>query len=158
MCEAGCPRPSASLFTYIDDDFPFVVSNHNTQVLHSELESHGRVGVFQASHAEEDPKSNFEARGLEWLPGGVVAVRTIEVVQAPGAEFKVSSKAEYPEWATVRPPAPFSGTATYRKIETTSSSVSGTLSGSLSAHIFGIKVRLAGARAKPLLANFNPGL
>jgi hypothetical protein len=156
-CEAGCLGSHPSLFAYIENDVPFVVSNHNTQVLHSELKSHGRVGIFQAAHRKEDPRSNFTARGLEWLPGNVAAVRTIEVVGAAGAEFKFSSKAEHPGWATVRPPGPFSGRATYRKVATIRSPASGKLTGSLAVDIFGVKVRLAGARAKALLGNFNPG-
>jgi hypothetical protein len=156
-CEAGCLGPHPSLFAYIENDVPFVDSNHNTQVLHSELKSHGRVGVFQAAHWLDDPRSNFAARGLEWLAGNVAAIRTIEVAGAAGSEFKSSSKAEHPRWATVRPPGPFSGRATYRKVATIRSPASGKLTGSLAVDIFGVKVRLAGARAKALLGNFNPG-
>jgi hypothetical protein len=81
----------------------------------------------------------------------------LEAVEKMGVGFKVASKAEHPEWATVRPPAPFHGSVVYRNAGDIRSPVSGTLTGSLSVDLFGVKVPLAGPRAKAALANVNPG-
>jgi hypothetical protein len=160
ICEGGCPRPNASLFEYTDDHYPFVFSNENSQVLSSELRLPGRTGVFQATHGKESSAAAFKARGVEWAGavGEVAVTRTIEMAPVAGSDFKVSSKIERPEWATVRPPAPFFGRATYRKIGTVRTPASSRLTGSLSADIFGVKVRLAGAAATASLVNLNPGL
>ncbi len=64
--------------------------------------------------------------------------------------------AEHPKSATVKPPAPFSGSAVYRSTGSIRSPTSGKLTGSLSVDIFGVKVRLAGPRAKASLINFHP--
>ena len=93
---------------------------------------------------------------LEWLPGDVAVLRTLEVVGAPGSDFDVSSNAEHPKSATVKPPAPFSGSATYRSTGSIRSATIGKLTGPLSVDIFGVKVRLAGARAKASLINLRP--
>lgn len=155
-CPAGCRGPNPSLFDYIN--FPIVFSNDNTQILYSEQSLGGRLTRFQATHAEGVQESAFEAHALEWLPGGVAVLRTIEVVGAPNSDYKVSSTAEHPKSATVRPPAPFSGSAVYRSAGNIRSPMSGKLTGTLSVDIFGVTVRLAGARAKASLINLSPGL
>lgn len=70
----------------------------------------------------------------------------------------MSSTAEHPKSATVKPPAPFSGSATYRSTGSIRSATIGKLTGPLSVDIFGVRVRLAGPSAKASLINFSPGL
>jgi hypothetical protein len=155
-CLDLCQTPNPTLFEYIT--FPLSYSNNNTDVLSSEGSMDGRVTHFQASHGTHSRASMFKVQALEWLPRHVAVVRTLEAVEKTGVGFKVASKVEHPEWATVRPPAPFSGSAVYRNAGDIRSPVSGTLTGSLSVDLFGVKVRLAGPQAKAALANVNPGL
>jgi hypothetical protein len=154
-CLDLCQTPNPTLFEYIT--FPLSYSNENTDVLFSEGSMVGRVTHLQASHRTHSRASTFKVQALEWLPRHVAVVRTLEAVEKTSAGFKVSSKVEHPEWATVKPPAPFSGSAVYRNAGSIRSPVSGTLTGSLSVDLFGVKVRLAGPRAKAALANINPG-
>jgi hypothetical protein len=154
-CPAGCPGPNPSLFDYINHPISFFGSD--TQVLYSEQSVAGRETRLQATHAEGVRASAFEAHVLEWLPGGVAVLRVLEVVDAPGSDFDVSSTAEHPKSATVKPPAPFSGSATYRSTGSIRSATTGKLTGSLSVDISGVKVRLAGARSKASLINLTPG-
>jgi hypothetical protein len=154
-CLDLCQTPKPTLFEYIT--FPLSYSNNNTDVLFSEGSMAGRVTHFQASRRTHSRASTFKVQALEWLPHHVAAVRTLEAVEKTGVGFKVASKAEHPEWATVRPPAPFHGSAVYRNAGSIRSPVSGTLTGSLSVDLFGVKVRLAGPRANAALANINPG-
>jgi hypothetical protein len=154
-CLDLCQTPKPTLFEYIT--FPLSYSNQNTQVLFSEGSMDGRVTRFQASHEKGSRGSTFKVQALEWLPRHVAVVRTLEAVEKTGVGFKVASKVEHPNWATVRPQAPFHGSAVYRNAGSIRSPVSGTLTGSLSVDLFGVKVRLAGPRAKAALANVNPG-
>jgi hypothetical protein len=154
-CLDLCQTPKPTLFEYITS--PLTYSNHNTQVLSSEMSMGSRVTHFQASHGLHSRASLFKVQALEWLPRHVAVVRTLEAVERTGVGFRVSSKAEHPEWATVRPAAPFHGSAVYRNAGDIRSPVSGSLTGSLSVDLFGVKVRLAGPRANAALANVNPG-
>jgi hypothetical protein len=146
--------PGSDLFSYLPSTAVF--SNQNSQVLTSQLRSAGRLSFFVARLAPEDPRAGFAVETLEWLPGRVAVRRDLEVVPAPGTTFEVSSKAEHPKSATVKPPAPFSGSAVYRRMGSIRSP-RGKLTGSLAADIWGVKVRLAGAKAKSFLINLHPG-
>ena len=149
LCEEGTPeieRPS--LFSYLEADLGF--SSQNTSVLYSKLSSPGRVTNFVALHRESEGKVEFEAQSLEWLPNRVASDRTLDVGGAPGPDFKVSSKAEHPASARVRPPAPFSGSGHYSRVR-------GKLTGTLSVDILGKRVPLAGERSKAGLFNFQTG-
>jgi hypothetical protein len=149
-------RTGAGLFDYLEA--PHKVSGADTATLSTEVTAHGRVARFEATHHAAGNRSTFRAQTMERLPGPVAVERAVEVTGVPGHDFKVSSKAEHPKSATVRPPAPFSGSAVYRSAGSIRSAAPGKLTGSLSADIFGVKVRLAGARTKASLINFNPGL
>ncbi len=119
-------------------------------------ESRTGAGFFDSHHAAGN-LSTFRAEALERLAGPVAVDRVIEVTGAPSHDFKVGSKAEHPKSAIVRPPMPFAGSAAYRSTGSIGSSASGKMTGSLSVDLFGVKVRLAGARAKASLINLNPG-
>jgi hypothetical protein len=151
-----CRGSRPTLFEYVYN--PFNASNFNTQILTSERETRGRTSLFQATHYVRGTFSTFKAQTLEWLPGEVAVARTLEVEKAPGGDFKVSSKAERPKSATLRPPSPFSGSAHYEGVGSIRAPASGKLTGSLSADIYGVKARLAGPGTKASLFNFNPGL
>jgi hypothetical protein len=152
----GCRGAHPGLFQYIADPLEF--SNFNSQILFSEVRSEERVSGFQAANYRLDPGAGFKAQTIEWLPGHVAVSRTIEIEKSAEAGFKVSSNAEHPKSATVRPPAPFSGSAVYRRSGSIRSPGSGKLTGSLSADIFGVDVPLTGPKAKASLINFSPGL
>jgi hypothetical protein len=154
-CPGDCRGPNPSLFDYIFRSLTF--SNQNTQVLNSRLNVGGRLTYFQAAHGQDAKASVFKAQSLEWLPRDVAAVRTVEIVQRGEANFKVNSRSEFPRWATVRPPAPFSGSAVYRTYGNPRSPSWGKLTGSLSVEIFGVKVPLVGPRATSSLINLHPG-
>lgn len=156
-CPAGCPNPNPSLFDYINVPIEFFGSDMD--VLYAEETVSGRATRFQASNAEGGGEPTFDAHVLEWLRGGVAVVRMIEVVAAQPSAFAVNSTAERPKFATVRPPAPFSGSAVYRGAGAGSLRAPsiGKLTGPLSVDIFGVKARLAGPRAKASMLNLSPG-
>lgn len=148
-CEPPAPEePKADLFSYLESDAIF--SNHSTAVLGAELSTPGRLAHFYAVHALDESKVEFEALTREWLPGRVASERRLDLPGITDADFEVSSKAEHPASATVRPPAPFSGRAFYSKAR-------GNLTGSLSVDLLGKRVRLAGRDSKAGVFNFNPG-
>jgi hypothetical protein len=151
-----CRTSHPDLFEYVYD--PLSASNFNTQILTSEKATRGRTSLFQATHYVRGTASTFKAQTFEWLHHEVAVARTLEVSRAPGEDFKVSSKAERPKSATLRPPAPFSGGAHFERAGSIRSPASGKLTGSLAVDIYGVKVRLAGGRVKASLFNFNPGL
>jgi hypothetical protein len=152
----GCHKVHPDLFEYIADPFHF--SNSNVGILFSELRSEGRASSFQATNFRYGAGAGFQAQTLEWLPGHVAVNRTVELEKTFGAAFKVGSKAEHPKSATVRPPAPFSGSAVYHSGGSVRSPAGGKLTGSLSVDLFGVKVPLAGPSAKASLINFSPDL
>jgi hypothetical protein len=154
-CPDGCRRSEPSLFEYIYNPFGFF--GDSTQILYSEQSQDGRVIRFQATHSVDGRLTDFDVKALEWLPGPVAVVRGIELGRAAGSSFKVSSKAEHPKAAKIRPPTPFSGSANYRSAGGIRSTASGKLTGSLSVDIYGVKVRIAGPRTTASLFNLNPG-
>jgi hypothetical protein len=150
-----CRKAHPGLFEYIADPLHF--SSSNVGILSSELRSEGRASSFQATDFRDGPGAGFQAQTVEWLPGHVAVNRMVELEKTFGAAFKVGSKAEHPKSATVRPPAPFSGSAVYRSGGSIRSPAGGKLTGSLSVDLFGVKVPLAGPSAKASLINFSPG-
>jgi hypothetical protein len=155
-CPDGCQGSPPSLFDYIN--FPITFFGSDTQILYSEGSPGRRLTRFQATHVEGAQVSNFVAHVLEWLPGGVAVLRMIEISGVPSSDYKVSSTAEHPKSATLRPPAPFSGSALYRSSGSIRSPMSGRLTGSLAVDILGVNVRLALAGSKASLINIEPGL
>jgi hypothetical protein len=152
----GCRGAHPGLFQYIADPLEF--SNFNRQILFSAVRSEDRVSGFQAANYRLDPGAGFKAQTIEWLPGHVAVSRTIEIEKSAAAGFKVSSKAEHPKSATVTPPAPFSGSAVYRRSGSIRSPGRGKLTGSLSADIYGVEVPLTGPDERVSLINLSPGL
>jgi hypothetical protein len=150
-----CPASPSSLFGYVYA--PLMASNFNTQILTSERAGGQRTSLFQATHYMRGVGSTFKAQVFEWLSGNVAVARTLELARTFGADFKVSSKAERPKSATVRPSAPFSGSAHFERVGSIRSATHGKFTGSLAVDIFGVKARLAGGRATASLFNFNPG-
>jgi hypothetical protein len=156
LCPEGCRRSDPDLFEYIS--FLPETTGQTSQVLYSEGRFGRRVNRFMATHTIPGRQATWEGQTLEWLPGRVAVIRSIELEKSAAAGFKVSSNVEHPKRATVRPPGPFSGSAVYRRSGGIRSPRSGELVGSLSVDLFGIKVPLAGPRAKASLINFLPGL
>jgi hypothetical protein len=89
----------------------------------------------------------FTALDYEWLAGGVACERWAQLSGAPrGDLFEIAPGAAYPPSATLKPPAPFSGEATYSR-------KGHTFLGDLGVHMLGRTVRLAGSGAAAFLAN-----
>jgi hypothetical protein len=156
LCPEGCQSSDPDLFEYIS--FLPETTSQTSQVLYSEGMFGDRVSRFMATHTIPGRQATWEGQTLEWLPGRVAVIRSIELEESAAAGFKVSSNAEHPKGATVRPPGPFSGSAVYRRSGDIRSPWSGELIGSLSVDLFGVKVPLAGHSAKASLINFLPGL
>jgi hypothetical protein len=156
LCPEGCRSSDPDLFEYIS--FLPGITGQTSQVLYSEGIFGDRVNRFMATHTVPGRQSTWEGQTLEWLPGRVAVIRSIDLEESAAGAFKVSSNSEHPKRATVRPPGPFSGSAVYRRSGGISSPGSGELIGSLSVDLFGIKVPLAGPGAKASLINFLPGL
>jgi hypothetical protein len=153
-CQSGHP----GLFQYITE--PLEPSFLNSQVLLSTTRTGSRMTSFLAAHYRRGYGSGteFEAETFERLPTRVAVTRTIAISEAAAAGLKVASTSEHPESATVKPPAPFSGSAVYRSAGSIRSPASGELAGSLSVDLFGVKVTVAGARSRASLINLTPGL
>jgi len=133
-----------------------VLDGVQTDTLSSKVTAPGRSASFEAINRLGRSGLTFRAEAMERL-GSVAIARAVEVTGVPGHDFAAASKAEHPSLATVRPPAPFSGSAVYQSAGSIRSAASGKLTGSLSVDLFGVKVSLAGRRAKASLINLNPG-
>jgi hypothetical protein len=133
-----------------------VLDGVQTDALSSKITAPGRVASFEAINRLGRDRATVRAEAMERL-GPIAIARAVEVTGVPGRAIEAGSKAEHPKSATVTPPAPFSGSAVYRSAGSIRSAASGKMTGSLSVDLFGVKVRLAGPRAKASLINFNPG-
>ena len=90
----------------------------------------------------------FIARADEYLGDGVVCERWAKRSGIQRRDqFEIAPGSRRPPGATVKPPAPFSGEATYSR-------QGQTLRGDLSVHLLGRTVRLAGANAEASVSNF----
>jgi hypothetical protein len=89
----------------------------------------------------------FNARTDEYLGHGVVCERWANRSGIPRRDqFEIAPGSHRPPGATVKPPAPFSGEATYSR-------QGHTFLGDLSVHLLGLTVRLAGATAEASVTN-----
>ena len=139
-CATGRPATRLrhpSLFAYFLSELHF--SGSAAQILDSEVRLPGRHTSFLGRGVGE-PVSGFAVETVEWLPRHVAARRRVEVAKASGRDFVASSKAKYPESAKVRPPRPFSGSATFQR-RGVHAKGRGVLTGPLYADIYGVKVR-----------------
>jgi hypothetical protein len=89
----------------------------------------------------------FLAYAGEYLGDGVVCERWAKRSGIPRrAQFEIAPGATHPPSATIKPPAPFSGEATY-------SHKDGSFLGDLEVHLLGRTVRLAGPTAEAFVSN-----
>lgn len=128
------------LFGYIESPAG-TFSNRDGTILAAGTRSEHRVTQFFALHHLFEQSSTFKAATLEWLPGEIAATRWAEVWRVAVETFTLTPPEEHPASAAVRPPAPFSGEATYSR-------ASHHLEGDLSVSFPGLKLPLASPTSK----------
>jgi hypothetical protein len=148
----GVPKPPKSAFGYFAEDGPFFVrgSNGPTSFLEAiDARGHDTGVEFSAEVDGRGPEETvgFVAIDFEWLHGGIAVKRWIQRRGLPrGDLFEIAPGGRRPPSATIRPPAPFSGEATYSR-------KGNTFLGDLSVHLLGRTVRIAGGHTEAFLAN-----
>jgi len=115
----------------------------------SDPRGHGTGVLFIAGIYGRGPEEDidFAVYDYEWLGGGVAAMRWASREGVPrGDLFEIAPGGQRPASATIRPPAPFSGEATYSRKDRS-------LTGNLSVHLLGRAVRIAGKSTGAFLSN-----
>jgi hypothetical protein len=107
------PGNLSGLFSYIEA--PLTLSSSDASFLQFSLVTRSRVTEVLALHHLFEESSTFEARDLEWLPGGVATTRWVEVSRVAESSFAVDESERHPRSATLAPPFPFHGEATYTR-------------------------------------------
>lgn len=123
-------------------------SNGDGTRLSSSMAGAGRVTEFVALHHLFEHSSTFEAAALEWLPGDVAATRWVEASRVAWSNFTIGQPDLHPQTATVDPPPPFSGEATYSRDTRT-------LTGDLTASFPGLELPLAGDQSEASICVFT---
>lgn len=111
---------------------------------------HGTGVIFTAEVYGRGPEETlgFTVSDYEWLHGGMAAMRWASLEGVPREDrLEIAPGGRSPAGATVHPPAPFSGEATYSR-------KGGKLLGELSVHLPGRTVRIAGPGAEASLSNY----
>jgi hypothetical protein len=148
----GVPKPPKSAFGYSAEDGPLFAGGSNGPASFLEAidaRGHDTGVVFSAEVVGRGPEETvgFVAIDFEWLHGGIAVKRWIQRRGLPrGDLFEIASGGRRPPSATIRPPAPFSGEATYSR-------KGDTFLGDLSVHLLGKTVRIAGGNTRAALAN-----
>jgi hypothetical protein len=128
------------LFGYIESSAG-AFSNRDGTILAARTREDRRIIEFFALHHLFEQSSSFKAATLEWLPGEIAAMRWAEVWRVAVETFTVTPPEEHPASAVVRPPAPFSGEATYSR-------ASHSLEGNLRVAFPGLELPLASPPAE----------
>jgi hypothetical protein len=101
------------LFGYIAPPLDF--SSENSTFLFAHVKTVHRVLDFQALHYLREQSTTFRAAALEWLPEELAMTRWVETSRVAENLFQVNEAERHPGIATVAPPLPFHGEATYRR-------------------------------------------
>lgn len=153
-CEAagsgGAPE-SRQLFDYFDGFGPLLLGGGERPIseLRAVLPGRRRTTelIAEIRFPGPDEAVGFIAFDYERLGGGVLCKRWADRRGMPRRDrFDIAPGAARPPAATVRPPRPFSGEATYSR-------QGRTFLGDLSVHMLGRTVRLAGKGAEALVEN-----
>lgn len=137
----------SGLFGYIAP--PLDISSENSTFLFAHRKTRRRVVDFQALHYLREPSTTFRAAALEWLPEGVATTRWVEVSRVAASAFQVEEGERHPRTASVSPPLPFSGEATYLR-------GSSQFRGNLRVAFLGENLRLASRDAEAELCRGTP--
>jgi len=135
------------LFGYIAPLVGF--SSRNSTFLFAHVKTKHRVFNFQALHYLREQSTTFTASVLEWLPGEVATTRWVEASRVAASDFQVDETERHPRTATVAPPWPFRGEATYRR-------EAQRLSGDLRVSFLGENLRITGHGADAELCRATP--
>jgi hypothetical protein len=135
------------LFGYIAP--PLDISNQNSTFLFAHVKTRRRVVDFQALHYLREQSATFRAAALEWLPEGVAATRWVEVSRVASSTFQVEEAERHPRTASVSPPLPFHGEATYLRENRQ-------LRGNLRVSFLGENLRLASRDVEAELCRSTP--
>jgi hypothetical protein len=145
-------KPPKTAFGYLSGYGPELVGGGDgpTSFLQAVNTRGGAAGVvFTAEVDGRGPEETtaFTVSDYEWLDGGIAVERWASRRGVPrGDLFEIAPGGRRPPTATIRPPAPFSGEATYSR-------EGNTLLGDLSVHLLGKTVRIAGSHTEAALAN-----
>ncbi|HET7589975.1 MAG TPA: hypothetical protein VFK14_07290 [Solirubrobacterales bacterium] len=135
------------LFGYVPP--PLDISSENSTFLFAHLKTRRRVLYFQALHYLREQSTTFRAAALEWLPEDVATTRWVEASRVAASTFQVDEAERHPRVATLAPPLPFHGEATYLRERRQ-------LRGNLRASFLGENLRLTGHGADAELCRATP--
>jgi hypothetical protein len=146
------PKPK-TLFGYLDEFGPGFSggSDGPFSVLDARIPGRKRSAELLALVYGRGPEESvvFTARADEYLGAGVVCERWAKRSGIPRRDqFEIAPGSRRPPSATLKPPAPFSGEATYSR-------QGQTFLGDLEVHLLGRTVRLAGGSAEASVTNTN---
>lgn len=156
-CEEGAPgvpKPPESAFGYIAEYGPVISGGSNgpfSFLQAVDVRGHGTGIEFTAEVDGRGPEETvgFTAIDFEWLRGGIAVKRWAQRRGVPRRDqFEIAPGGRRPASATISPPGPFSGEATYSR-------KGGTFLGDLSVHLLGRTVRIAGTKAEARVTNFE---
>jgi hypothetical protein len=149
--EATSEYKPKTLFGYLDEFGPGISggSNGPFSVLVARVPGRRRSTELLALVYGSGPEESltFYAHADEYLGDGVVCERWANRSGIPRRDqFEIAPGSHRPPAAAVKPPAPFSGEATYSR-------QGQTFRGDLSVHLLGRTVRLAGGNAEAFVTN-----
>ncbi len=129
----------------------FFATQGDIALLYVSRHGHGRYIGVTAGHAEESPPGAEVRIGIVESRGELAIGRYALVLRAPGT-LLTSLPGVHPATATLAPPAPFFGKATYQEEPTESRSWSGTLG----VNLPGLKLPLTGPGFHTRLCVLSP--
>jgi hypothetical protein len=151
-CEKGKAhhhsRKPSEPFSYLGRPAQEFSINENPILFSSLHHRHRWIEMEASSEAYNQPFSNFRAEAIEWLPGGVAAVRWAEASRV-SPEFIAFGAGAPPRSATLAPPAPFSGSARFTR---RSHSLVGDLAVQLPG---GVSVRIGSRASRASVCDLN---
>jgi hypothetical protein len=106
-------HPIPGLFGYVEP--PMSIFGPEPNFLFAQARTKHRTFQFLAERHPREPSTTFKAAVFEWLPGDVATTRFLEVSRVRNSTFQFDEAERRPRRATVAPPAPFSGKATYSR-------------------------------------------
>jgi hypothetical protein len=129
----------------------FFATRGDIALLYATARDHGRYIGITAGHREESPPGAEVRIGI-FESRREMAIGRYALVSAPPGTLLTSFPGVHPATATLSPPAPFFGEATYREKSADSRSWTGTLG----VNLAGLKLPLTGPRFHTRLCVLNP--
>ncbi|HEX3174997.1 MAG TPA: hypothetical protein VHQ43_12370 [Solirubrobacterales bacterium] len=129
----------------------FFATRGDIALLYATTHNHGRYVGITAGHQEESPPGAVVRIGILESKEAMAIGRYSFVLGPPGT-LRTSLPGVHPANATLAPPAPFFGKATYREEPADARSWTGTLG----INLLGLKLPLVGSRFHTRLCVLNP--